>query len=116
MANSDYGDVQRSGSGMAWLYVPVLLILFIGAALSVSAYTFSDNELTIVEAIAVGFGGLAATIVGLFGAAIGVIVGLLGAVIGIVAAGGAVAMTLVHHRIAGAGDCPDLPVDAPRQK
>ena len=94
MANSDYGDVQRSGSGMAWFYVPVLLILFLGGALSVAAYTFSDTELTIVESIAAGFGGLAGIIVGLFGAVIGIIVGLLGAAIGVVAAGGAVAMTL----------------------
>ncbi len=95
MATSDYHDTGRSGGGgAAWLYVPVILILFLGGVLSVGAFFYSDPQLTMIESMAAGFGGLAAIIVGLFAAAIGLIVGLLGALIGIVAAGGAVAMTL----------------------
>lgn len=85
---------ERRGGGLAWLYMPVVLILFLGAALSVAAYNFSDTDLSVAESIAAGFGGLAGIILGLFGAAIGIIVGLFGALIGLVAAGGAVAMTL----------------------
>lgn len=96
MANldTDYHSERRGGSGLMWLYMPVVLIIFLGGALSVAAYSFSDAGLTVAEAIAAGFGGLAAIIIGLFGAAIGIIVGLFGALIGLVAAGGAVAMTL----------------------
>lgn len=95
MANHeiDYQGERRSG-GMAWLYMPVVLILFLGAALSVAAYNFSDTDLTVAESVAAGFGGLAGIILGLIGAAIGIVVGLFGALIGLVAAGGAVAMTL----------------------
>lgn len=84
----------RRGGGMMWLYMPVALILFLGAALSVAAYNFSETDLSVAEAIAAGFGGLAAMIIGLIGAAIGIVVGLIGALIGLVAAGGAVVMTL----------------------
>ncbi len=95
MANieADYG-VQKRSSGLAWLYMPIVLILFLGAALSVAAYNFSDTDLTVAESIAAGFGGLAGIILGLIGAAIGIVVGLIGALIGLVAAGGAVAVTL----------------------
>lgn len=93
MATTDYGT-ERSRGGMAWLYVPIVLILFLGGAMSVGAYAYNDVDLTVMESLAAGFGGLAALIVGLFAAAIGVIVGLIGALIGLVAAGGAVAMTL----------------------
>ena len=58
------------------------------------AFFYGDTQLSIVESIAAGFGGLAAIIIGLFAAAFGVIVGLFGALIGLVAAGGALAMTL----------------------
>ena len=85
---------ERRGGGMAWLYMPIVLILFLGAALSVAAYNFSETDLSAAESVAAGFGGLAALILGLIGAAIGIVVGLIGALIGLVAAGGAVAMTL----------------------
>ncbi len=91
--DTDYQGGRRS-AGMAWLYMPIVLILFLGAALSVAAYNFSDVDLTVAESIGAGFGGLAGIILGLFGAAIGIVVGLFGALIGLVAAGGAVAMTL----------------------
>ncbi|MCB2114304.1 MAG: hypothetical protein KDD85_12265 [Parvularculaceae bacterium] len=89
-----YHGERRRGAGLAWLYMPIVLILFLGGALSVAAYSFNDADLTVAESIAAGFGGLAAIIVGLIGAAIGIVVGLFGALIGLVAAGGAVAMTL----------------------
>lgn len=90
---TDYQEDRRSG-GLAWLYAPVILILFLGGALSVGAYLYGDPQLTVAESIAAGFGGLAGIIIGLIAAAVGVIVGLLGALLGLVAAGGAVAMTL----------------------
>lgn len=95
MANHEieYTGERRSG-GMAWLYMPIVLILFLGAALSVAAYNFNDVELTMAESVAAGFGGLAAIIMGLITAAIGVIIGLIGALIGVVTAGGVVAVTL----------------------
>jgi len=92
MATSDY-DGARSSSGAGWLYAPIILILFVGGALSVAAYYF-EPSLSAAESMAAGFGGLAGLIVGLFGAVIGIVIGLIGALIGIVAAGGAVVMTL----------------------
>lgn len=93
MTTTDYGETG-SGGGAAWFYVPVVLILVLGAALSAAAYMAAGPQLTVLESIAAGFGGLAGVILGLFGAAIGVALGLFGALLGLVAAGGAVTMTL----------------------
>ncbi len=62
--------------------------------MSIGMYFYADTQLTIVEAIAAGFGALAGILVGLIGAVVGIVLGLLGALIGLVAAGGAVAVTL----------------------
>ncbi|SNT75556.1 hypothetical protein SAMN06297382_2806 [Amphiplicatus metriothermophilus] len=78
---------------MTWLWLPLILILFVGGAFSIAVY-MHEPSLSAGEAFAVGFGGLAALIAGLFASAVGVIVGLFGALIGLVAAGGAIAMTL----------------------
>ena len=94
MATVDYHETGQKRGSAAWLYAPIILILFLGGALSVGAYFYTDPQLTMLESLAAGFGGLAALIVGLLAAAIGIIVGLIGALIGVVAAGGAVAMTL----------------------
>ena len=83
MTTSDYGDARRGG-GLAWLYAPVVLILFLGGALSAGAYFYSDTPLTVMESIAAGFGGLAGLILGLIGAAFGIVVGLIGALVGLV--------------------------------
>ena len=93
MTTSDYHEPTRSSSA-AWLYVPIVLILFLGGALSVGAYFWGDPQLTIAESLAAGFGGLAGIIIGLIAAIFGLFVGLIGAAIGLVAAGGAVAVTL----------------------
>lgn len=93
MATTDYSERSRGG-GIGWIMIPVVLIVFLGGALSIGAYFHSEPDLTILESVAVGFGGLAAIIIGLFAAALGIIVGLVGALIGVVAAGGAVAVTL----------------------
>ncbi len=89
----DYREPARSG-GAGWILAPVVLILFLGAALSVGAYFYSDPQLTLAESVAAGFGGLAGIIIGLIAAVFGLFVGLLGALLGLVAAGGAVALTL----------------------
>jgi hypothetical protein len=85
---------RRSGGGMLWFWAAVLLIVFIGAAFSVAAYSHAEPQLTVIESIGAGFAGAAALIIGIFGAAVAAVVGLVGALIGVVAAGGAVAMTL----------------------
>ena len=86
-------ETGRSG-GASWFFITLALILFLGGALAVSAYIYGDPQPTVLEAIVVGFAGLAAVIVGLIGAAIGVVAGLVGALFGILAAGGAIAFTL----------------------
>lgn len=91
MSNTDYAESRGGG---AWLYIPILLILLLGGALSVAAFVAAEPQLTIMESLAAGFGGLAAIIIGIFAAAFGVVIGLIGAAIGLIAAGGAVAMTL----------------------
>lgn len=119
MATHDYSEPRRGGAG--WFYAPIVLILFLGGALSVGAYFYSEPQLTILEAITAGFAGLAGIIIGLIAAVFGIVVGLLGALIGVVAAGGAVAMTLfivgspllaiiliiMLMRRSRSSDCPD---------
>jgi hypothetical protein len=113
-------EVRRSG-GLFWFWTPVVLILFLGGALAVAA-SLNQPSLTPVEALAAGYGGLAAIIVGLFAAALGVVVGLFGALLGLIAAGGVTALTLfivaspvialvllilLMRRPRAAADCPD---------
>lgn len=93
MATSDY-ETNSSGSSMWWFYAPVIIILFLGGALSFGAYAYGEPDLTIMESIAAGFAGLAAIVVGLIAAVFGVLVGLVGALFGIAVGGGAVAVTL----------------------
>lgn len=93
MVEIESANAHRRSAGLAWLWAPVVLILFVGGAISIAAGV-QNPGLSLVDSLATGFGALAAIIVGLFGAAIGVIVGLVRAVIGLVAAGGAVAVTL----------------------
>jgi len=93
MATTDYAESGRRGGG-AWFYIPILLILLLGGAFSVAAFVAAEPQLTVMESLAAGFGGLAAIIIGVFAAAFGVIVGLIGAAVGLIAAGGALAMTL----------------------
>lgn len=92
MSGYEVGPTQRNSS-LIWFWGPLLLILFVGGAFSVAAFTH-EPSLTPLEALAVGYGGLAALIVGLFGALVGVILGFFGALVGLVAAGGAIAFTL----------------------
>lgn len=120
MATTDYGDVKRGG-GAGWFFAPIILILFLGGALSVGAFFYSDPQLTVLESITAGFAGLAGLIIGLLAAAFGILLGLLGALIGLVAAGGAVAMTIfiigspllaiilivMLMRRSKSSDCPD---------
>lgn len=95
MANHDINlQGERRSRSLAWLYMPIFLIIFLGGALSIAAYNFNETDLTMAESVAAGFGGLAALIVALIAAAISIVVGLAGALIGLVAAGGALAVTL----------------------
>jgi len=91
MATSDYEE-RRGGGGV--ILATFAILIFLGAALSAAAYIFAEQDLTIVESIGAGFGGLAGVIIGLFGAIVGVVLGLFGALFGVAAAGGAVALTL----------------------
>lgn len=93
MTTSDYREPARSG-GLGWIMAPAILILFLGAALSVGAYFYSEPQLSVAEAVVAGFGGLAGIIVGMIVAIFGLVVGLAGALVGLAAAGGAVAVTL----------------------
>lgn len=93
MGVSDYREPSRSGGGV-WIYAPVILVLFLGAALSVAAYFYSDTPLTIAESIAAGFGGVAGVILGLIGAAFGIVVGLIGGLFGLAVGGASIALTL----------------------
>ncbi|MEO1252229.1 MAG: hypothetical protein AAFW81_07785 [Pseudomonadota bacterium] len=93
MSSSDYDDARRGGAGGA-IVVTFSVLIFLGLALSAAAFIFADQELTVVESIGAGFGGVAGIILGLVGAVIGVVVGLFGALLGVIAAGGAVALTL----------------------
>ena len=80
--------------------------------MSVGAYAYNDVDLTVMESLAAGFGGLAALIVGLFAAAIGIIVGLIGALIGLVARRRRRCDDAVYCRLAHPGDYPDRDADA----
>ena len=91
MDHAEYEDRKRGGGA---ILTTLIILLFLGAALSVAAFVFGEPQLSIVESIAAGFAGLAGLIIGLFGAIVGVVLGLLGALVGLVAAGGAVALTL----------------------
>ena len=93
MASADYYETKRSG-GAVWILAPVVLILFLGAAMSVGAYFYGEPQLTIAESIAAGFGALAAIIISLIAAVLSIIVAAFGALVALVAAGGAVAVTL----------------------
>ncbi len=92
MSTQDYEERRGGGGGI--VMATLVVLIFLGAALSVAAYIFGEPELTVLESIGAGFGGLAGIIIGLFGAVIGIVLGLFGALLGIVAAGGAVALTL----------------------
>lgn len=92
--DAEAGAQSRGSSGLAWLYLPLVIILFLGGALSVAAYSFSDTPLSIGESLAAGYGGLAGIILGLIGAVFGIVVGLIGALFGALVAGGAVGLTL----------------------
>ncbi|MBY0423267.1 MAG: hypothetical protein K2Q06_13250 [Parvularculaceae bacterium] len=92
MSYAETTPVRRSG-GPLWFWLPLVLVLVLGAGFSAAAY-MHEPSLTPVEALAVGFGGLAASVVGLFVAAIALVVGFAAAVFGIVIAGSATAFSL----------------------
>ena len=89
---SGYEVAPRRSGGAIWFWLPIILILVLGAGFSAAVFV-QHPSMSPVEALAAGFGGLAALIVGLFAAAVGVIIGVAGAALGLVAAGGAVAFT-----------------------
>lgn len=91
MASTDYEE-RKSGGGM--VLMTLMILIFLGAALSVAAYIFGEPDLSVVESVAAGFGGLAGIIIGLFGAIVGILLGLVGALFGVAVGGGAVALTL----------------------
>jgi len=91
MASTDYEE-RKSGGGM--VLMTLMILIFLGAALSVAFYIFGEQDLSVIESIGAGFGGLAGIIIGLFGVIVGVVLGLVGALFGVAVGGGAVALTL----------------------
>ncbi|MBI1394174.1 MAG: hypothetical protein GC152_15700 [Alphaproteobacteria bacterium] len=85
---------ERKSSAGFWVFLPIILFLLVGAGLSFAAYVYAEPELTALESMGAGFGGLAGVIVGLFAALFGIIVALVGAVIGLITAAGAIAVTI----------------------
>lgn len=86
-----YGE--RRGGGLLWFWLPIFLILIAGGALAIAAL-YHQPDLSVAEALAAGYGGVASLVVGIVAAAVGLVVGLVATLIGLVAAGGAVAVTL----------------------
>lgn len=84
---------KKSSAGL-WIFLPIVLFLLVGAGLSFAAYVYAEPDLTALESMGAGFGGLAGIIVALFASLFGIILGLIGAVIGLVTAAGAVAVTI----------------------
>ena len=92
MTTAAYEVEERRGRGGAlWFWIPFFLILVTGGVFSVVVY--QEGGVSILEALAAGYAGVGALIVGLFAGLIGLVVGLIGALIGVVAAGGALALT-----------------------
>lgn len=89
--NSDQ-RLTRSNSSAMWLWIPLIVVLVGGTALSFVAY--QQNDITILEAIIGGFVGLAGIFIGLVGGLFGLIVGLAAGLFGVATAGGAIAITL----------------------
>lgn len=85
---------RRSSRGL-WFWIPVMGFLILGGVFSFFAY--QQNDVTIYEAVAAGYAGVGALVVGLFAGLVGLVIGLAGAVIGtvigIVATGGALVVT-----------------------
>ncbi|HXI87437.1 MAG TPA: hypothetical protein VNH64_08260, partial [Parvularculaceae bacterium] len=65
MSHLDASSDDRRGGGLFWFWTPILIILFVGAALSALAYMHGLGE-SPAGAIAAGFGGVVAVIVGVF--------------------------------------------------
>jgi hypothetical protein len=86
-----YGE-RRKGGGLFWFWLPILFIVIAGGALAATAL-YHEPDLTVFEALGVGFGAVAAIVAGLFVAGFGLIIGFFGALVGVVTAGGALAVT-----------------------
>ena len=71
----DMVERREHGGGAVWFWAPVLVILFVGGAFSVGAYFHGEHDLSVIESIGVGFGGVAGLILGLFAAFFGLILG-----------------------------------------
>ena len=92
-ANNGENFEKKSG-GLLWVWLPVLLFMLVGAALSFAAYVYAEPELTAVDALGAGFGGLAGVIIGLFATLFGLIIALVASLIGLLTAAGAIAVTI----------------------
>ena len=90
----DIDPDRRRGGGPNWLWLVVVVFLLVGAALSIAAYAFGEPDLTALESLGAGFGGLAGIILGLIAALIGTVISLIGAVFGLIIAAGTIAVTI----------------------
>lgn len=93
-AFDDEFDYKKKSSAGFWVFLPIILFLLVGAGLSFAAYVYAEPELTALESLGAGFGGLAGIIIGLFATLFGLILALVGTVIGIITAAGAIAVTI----------------------
>ncbi len=94
MADSSEELYETKSGGWMWLFLPVILFIVVGFGLSIGAYAFAEQDLTALESLAAGFGGLAGVIVALFATLIGLVLALFSTVIGLVIAAGSIAVTL----------------------
>ncbi len=96
MTNVTDDDIiyERKSSAGFWVFLPIILFLLVGAGLSFAAYVYAEPDLTALESLGAGFGGLAGIIIGLFATLFGLIIALVGAVIGLITAAGAIAVTI----------------------
>ena len=94
MATTEIETYEEKKGGWMWLFLPIILFLLVGAALSFAAYVYAEPDLTALESLGAGFGGLAGVIIGLFATVIGLIIALFATVFGLIIAAGSIAVTI----------------------
>lgn len=95
MSAENYELESHRGGSRLMTILSVVTVLYVVSAGSLAILAFNQNpDISIVEAIGMGFVGVGGIIVAGFAAIIGIVIGLIGAVFGIAVGGGAIAVTL----------------------